>query len=68
VQEEGHLPISFFSSRRDQMGDSPVDSSEPEKPDRPPVMRVMIWSVIALALIVGIVLFFRYSRLMSVQL
>lgn len=49
------------------MGDSPLDSSEPEKPDRPPVVRVMIWSVIALALIIGIVLFFRYSRLMTVQ-
>lgn len=50
------------------MSDSPLDSSDPEKPDRPPVLRVMIWSAIALALIVGIVLFFRYSRLMTAQL
>ena len=50
------------------MGDSPLDSPEPEKPDRPPLMRVLIWSAIALALLAGIVLFFRYSRLMTAQL
>ena len=50
------------------MGDSPLDSSDPEKPDRPPILRVVIWSAIALALVIGIVLFFRYSRLMTAQL
>jgi type VI protein secretion system component VasF len=50
------------------MGDSPLDSSEPEKPDRPSYLRVVVWGMIALALIVGIVLFFRYSRQMTVQL
>ena len=50
------------------MGDSPLDSPEPEKPDRPPIMRVLIWSVIALALIAGIVLFFVYARSMTTQL
>ena len=49
------------------MGDSPLDSSEPEKPDRPQLLRIVIWSAIALALIVGIVLFFRYSKLMTAQ-
>ena len=50
------------------MDESPLDSPEPQKSERPRLTRVVIWSAIALALIVGIVLFFRYSRMMSAQL
>jgi len=50
------------------VGDSPLDDSASRKPDRTPLLRVVLWSLIALALIVGVVLFFRYSRLMTALL
>jgi hypothetical protein len=48
--------------------DSPLDSSDAPKQERMPFLRLVMWSVIGLALIVGIVLFIRYSRLMTALL
>lgn len=44
---------------------SPVDKSEPSKVERASLLRVLIWTAIGIALIVGLVLFFRYSRLIT---
>ena len=64
VQEEGHLPISslrhFYT-----MTDPQMSSSGSAKAERTSVMRVVLWAAVAIALIVGLVMFFRYTRLMT---
>jgi len=64
VQEKGHLPIS---SRRVNvpMTDPQMSSSGSAKAERTSVIRVVLWTTVAVALIVGLVLFFRYTRLMT---
>ena len=47
------------------MADSQLDSSDPEKAERTSIVRAVLWATVAIALIVGLVLFFRYTRLMT---
>jgi hypothetical protein len=47
------------------MAHSPLDGSDSGKTDRTSLLRVLLWSAIALVLIIGLVLFFRYTRLMT---
>ncbi len=35
------------------------------KPERTSIVRVLLWAAVGVALVVGIVLFFRYTRLMT---
>jgi len=64
VQKEGHLPTS--SQRVNAaMTDPQISSSGPAKAERTSVVRVVLWTAVFVALIVGIVLFFRYTRLMT---
>jgi predicted secreted protein len=47
------------------MTDSQLGSSESAKAERTSLVRVVLWTTVAVALIVGLVLFFRYTRLMT---
>ena len=47
------------------MADSQLDSSTPAKAERRSVVRVLLWTAVGIALVVGLVLFFRYTRLMT---
>jgi len=47
------------------MGDSQLDSHGSTKADRPSIVRFVLWATVAIALVVGLVLFFRYTRLMT---
>lgn len=47
------------------MTDPQFGGSDPEKAERTSVVRVVLWAAVAIALIVGLVLFFRYTRLMT---
>jgi hypothetical protein len=47
------------------MTDPQISSSGPAKVERTSVLRVVLWAAVAVALVVGIVLFFRYTRLMT---
>ena len=65
VQKEGHLPVSNLTAFTRLMADSQLDSSSPEKAERTSIVRAVLWATVAIALIVGLVLFFRYTRLMT---
>jgi uncharacterized membrane protein YjfL (UPF0719 family) len=47
------------------MADSQLDSSGSAKAERTSIVRFVLWASVAIALIVGLVLFFRYTRLMT---
>ena len=47
------------------MTDSPLENSPSEKRERASFVRVLLWTAVAIALVVGLVLFFRYTRLMT---
>ena len=47
------------------MSDSPPESSESRPRDRAPIVRVVLWGLLAAALLAGIILFFRFSRRMT---
>jgi uncharacterized membrane protein YjfL (UPF0719 family) len=47
------------------MTDSQLDSSVPAKSERTSIVRIVLWTGVAIALVVGLVLFFRYTRLMT---
>ena len=47
------------------MTDSQLDSSGSAKAERTSIVRAVLWASIAIALIVGLVLFFHYTRLMT---
>ena len=42
-----------------------LEKSEPPKPERTSLLRIVVWAVIFIALVAGLVLFFRYSKIMS---
>jgi predicted secreted protein len=65
VQKEGHLPISNLTAFTRFMADSQLDSSDSAKAERTSIVRAVLWATVAIALIVGLVLFFRYTRLMT---
>jgi hypothetical protein len=44
------------------MADSELSGSEAAKVDRPTWLRTLLWAAVGIALIVGLVLFFRYTR------
>src|SRR6476646_3340832 len=50
------------------MANSQLDSSGSAKAERTSIVRAVLWATIAVALIVGLVLFFRYTRLMTLLL
>ena len=68
VQEEGQVPTPFFSVPPREMSAPQLDKSEPPKPERTSLLRIIVWAVIFLALVAGLVLFFRYGRVMSTLL
>ena len=48
------------------MADSQLDTAATsEKPERTSIVRFVLWLAVAVALILGVVLFFRYTRLMT---
>ncbi len=47
------------------MTDSQLENPASEKPERASLVRVVLWISVAIALVVGLVLFFRYTRLMT---
>ena len=47
------------------MTDSQLENAASEKPERASIVRVVLWITVAIALVVGLVLFFRYTRLMT---
>jgi hypothetical protein len=61
VQKEGHLPICFLLAFV-IMADSELSGSEAAKVERPTWVRTLLWAAVGIALIVGLVLFFRYTR------
>jgi hypothetical protein len=44
------------------MADSEVSGPATVKAERSPWLRTLLWTVVGVALIVGLVLFFRYTR------
>jgi hypothetical protein len=67
VQNQGHLRLRHviaFSSPR-LMADSQLDSTGSAKSDRSSIVRFVLWATVAIVLVVGLVLFFRYTRLMT---
>jgi hypothetical protein len=47
------------------MADTQLENAASEKPERASFIRVLLWIAVAIALVVGLVLFFRYTRLMT---
>ena len=47
------------------MTDPQMSNSGSAKTERTSVVRVVLWAAVAIALIVGLVMFFRYTRLMT---
>jgi len=47
------------------MTDSQLENTTSEKPERASFVRVLLWVAVAIALVVGLVLFFHYTRLMT---
>ena len=48
------------------MADSQLDTAAAsDKPERPSIVRFLLWAAVGLALILGVLLFFRYTRLMT---
>jgi len=47
------------------MTDSQFGSSGSGKTERTSIVRVLLWTAVGVALVVGLVLFFRYTRLMT---
>ena len=47
------------------MTDPQLGSSGSAKAERTSVVRVVLWAAVAIALIAGLVMFFRYTRLMT---
>ena len=47
------------------MTDSELSGSTTAKANRPTWLRTLLWAIVGLALIVGLVLFFRYTRHMT---
>ena len=47
------------------MTDSQLTGAEPAKAERTSIVRVLLWTAVAVALVVGLVLFFRYTKLMT---
>jgi hypothetical protein len=47
------------------MADSELPTSGAAKAERGTVIRAVLWTAVAIALIVGLVLFFRYTRHMT---
>ncbi len=54
--------LSAFSAT---MTDPQMSSSGSAKAERTSIVRVVLWAAVAIALIVGLVMFFRYTRLMT---
>ena len=42
-----------------------LEKSDPPKPERTSLLSILVWVVIFIALIAGVVLFFKYGRAMS---
>ena len=47
------------------MTDPQMSSSGSAKAERTSIVRVLLWTAVAVALVVGLVLFFHYTRLMT---
>jgi uncharacterized membrane protein YjfL (UPF0719 family) len=48
------------------MADPQLDTAaSPAKSERPSIVRFLLWAAVGVALVVGVVLFFRYTRLMT---
>jgi hypothetical protein len=47
------------------MTDPQLGGSESAKTERTSVVRAVLWAMVLIALIAGLVLFFRYTRLMT---
>ena len=47
------------------MADSQLDTAGTPKPERTSIVRFVLWTAVGIALIIGVVLFFRYTRLIT---
>jgi uncharacterized membrane protein YjfL (UPF0719 family) len=48
------------------MADPQLDTAaSPAKPEHASIVRFVLWAAVGVALVVGIVLFFRYTRLIT---
>jgi hypothetical protein len=65
VQEEGQVPTAFFSVLPREMSAPQLEKSEPPKPERASLLRIVVWGLLFIALVVGVVLFFKFGRNMS---
>jgi hypothetical protein len=65
VQEEGQVPTAFFSVPPREMSAPQIEKSDPPKPERTSLLRIITWTLIFIALVAGIVLFYRYGRSMA---
>jgi hypothetical protein len=65
VQEEGQVPTAFFSVLPREMSAPQLEKSEPPKPERASLLRIVGWGLLFIALVVGLVLFFKFGRNMS---
>jgi hypothetical protein len=65
VQEEGQVPTAFFSVSPREMSAPQLEKSDPPKPERTSLLRIIVWALIFIALVTGIVLFYRHGRTMS---
>lgn len=55
----------LISPRLHTMTDSQLSSSGAAKAERTSVVRVALWTIVGVALVLGVVLFFRYTRLIT---
>jgi len=65
VQKEGHLSLSVDRVKTPPMTSPQVDNIVSEKTERVSIVRFALWAAVFLALILGLVLFFRYTKLMT---
>ena len=65
VQEEGHLPLSRIPHPFRPMTSPQVDTTVGMKAERMSVVRLVLWAAVFITLVVGMVLFFRYTKLMT---
>jgi uncharacterized membrane protein YjfL (UPF0719 family) len=47
------------------MADTQIDSAGSAKTERTTIVRFVLWAAVGIALVVGVVLFFRYTRLLT---
>ena len=65
VQEEGHLQPSRYRVNSGPMTSPQVENTTAVKAERTSLVRFVLWAIVFVTLVFGIVLFFRYTKLMT---